>query len=250
MRLAAALMAASIPPTMAACKETDSRSVKADLPAEAAMWNLTVEICRVRGKCDDVASHWSEYFSGALIGISGCDDEKARMFGSWQVDDADSRSFEWSALVPRGAAFASLNGLAAALGCVPPDGTTPLTNTRVAYSLTGLDWAKLEGDDVFVPFDGQAIIDHEVHARATLDARGDASPPRVTISVESADVDRAVHPGLGHGDVLPMGRYAATVVRVIEPQSGVLAPIGWVEINLSEGLAAGGRRIPDAGRDR
>ena len=248
MRLAAALMAASILPTMAACKGADSQRVEAEDPAETVMWDLTMATCTVRGKCDDVGSHWSEYFNGALIGISGCDGRKARMFGSWQVDDADSRSFEWSASVPPGAAFASLNGSAAALGCVPPDGTNPLTHTRVAYSLTGLDWANLEGDDVFVPFDGQAIIDHEVHARATLDARGDASPSRVTISVESAGVARAVHPGLGPGDVLPIGRYATTVVRVIEPRSGFLAPIGWVEIKLSEGLDAGGRRIPDAGR--
>jgi hypothetical protein len=250
MRLAAALMAAFIPPTMAACKGTDSGSVEAGNPAATDMWSLTLAICRKRGSCTNVASHWTEYLRGALVGVSGCDGAKARMFGSWRVDDASSRSFGWSASVPPGAVFASLNGPVAALGCEPPDDRIPLATTRVAYYLTGLDWAELEGDDVFVPFDGQAIIDHEVHARATLDAHGDASPPRVTISVESADVDRAVHPGLGQGDVLPIGRYEATVVRVIEPQSGFLAPIGWVEIKLAEGLDAGGHRIPDAGRDR
>ena len=106
--------------------------------------------------------------------------------------------------------------------------------------------------EVFIPFDGEATIDHDFHAKARLDGRDDVSAARVTISVVGSDSARTEHHGVGSGDTFPWGSYRAFVVRVVEPQDGRLGAIGWIQIKLSPGaLDAGvrGESHRDAGRE-
>jgi hypothetical protein len=195
--------------------------------------DLYLAICTGKRVCDDFDSREPARFFDAFVGITDCVKDAGALFGSWQIEDADSRPFEWKANVRRGGVFPSLGHTATNLGCGFYRPQAPLANGAVALDPDGFAWAKLERDDVFIPLGGEATIRHEFHATASLDQPGDASIPRTTVSVEGSRAARTVYAGLGRGDRFPWGKDGATVVRVVGPQSGVLGAIGWVEIELT-----------------
>jgi hypothetical protein len=140
-----------------------------------------------------------------------------------------------------GGVFPAFNRVGTNLGCFDehPPAHTPDVGVRVDPD--GFSWAKLEGDDVFIPLRGKATLDHVLVAKARLDTGDAALVPRVTVSVEGSGASPLAYPGLGPGDSFPWGGRRAAVVRIVAPEEGLIGAIGWVEIHLSEGTP---RRLP------
>jgi hypothetical protein len=189
-------------------------------------------VCLVRGRCDDAYSNAPLADGVTRTGIKACGDAGQLLFGWWPLDDADTRSFEWTALIPAGGVFPSLGSLAVPVGCAKPRKSYPFAMVTVAFDLTGVDWAKPDGDDVFIPFQGESIVDHEFHATATFEAHEDGARPRARIvagapgGLQTLDAET--------GDPFAWGHHRASVVRIVEPHYDELEPIGWVEVKLSE----------------
>jgi hypothetical protein len=235
IRIAVWVTAAATFATTSACRREGGRNGEArtDASAGGEPVDLYHAICDGKRLCDDFDSLHPERFFDAIVGITDCSNGVGVLFGSWQVEDADSRPFEWKADVRRGGVFPSLGHVATGLGCWFYRPQAPLASVIVALDPEGFGWVKLQGDDVFIPFHGEATIDHDFHATAKVEERGDASTLRVTVSVKGPHDERSVYRGLGAGDVFPWGLDRARVVRVVEPTDGVLGTIGWVEIDLS-----------------
>ncbi len=236
-RITILLVAASTIATMIACRNAHDRNgaARADTSiADGEPVDLYHAVCDGKRYCDDFDSLHPERFFDAIVGITSCQsDGEAALFGSWRVGDAESRPFEWTAHVRRGGVFPSLGYTATSLDCGIYRPQAPLANVIVALDPDGFAWAKLQGDDVFIPLGGEATIDHEFHASALLEQGSDASTARITVSVEGPHDARTVHRGLGRGDRFPWGDDGATVVRLVDRQDGLLGAIGWVEIALS-----------------
>jgi hypothetical protein len=207
-------------------------------------FNVMDAVCLVRGDCSDGYTNSATLFDGFYVGIDKCGEhDDVSLFGWWQVDDAGSRLFEWKAPMHIGAVFPTNGSLATPVQCTPVSHCSPYDMTTVAVRLRGIKAPKLDGDDVFIPFQGHATIDGSFYASATLDERIEADAPHVTILADTFDGEHSLH--AGDGDTFPWGRYLASVVRIVEPRTGVLQPIGWVEIHLSEAKPyAGGTRGP------
>ena len=211
----------------------DHPKVGSGCPAVNSAIDLRKAVCGSRGVCNDIAADEPPRFRGAYIGLDSCRTANgAALFGSWQIDGATPSAFEWKAPVRAGGVFPSRGYLATPVHCAPADRCYPFSTTTVALFLTGFDWVEPDADNVFIPLHGVATIDHAFHASATLDERRDAAAARATILAE--DLHGAETTDASVGDAFPWGRYLASVVRIIEPQDGMLGPVGWVEVRLSE----------------
>jgi hypothetical protein len=175
---------------------------------------------------------------GAQIGVNDClTHQVAVLYGSWSLDDAGSRPFEWEAPVWPGGIFPTLGHVAANFGCGNQHPQEVSPEALVGFDLDGFDWARLQGDDVFIPVDGKATIDHGPKASATFDERAGRASPRATVSIEGPHGSSTIHAGVERGDSFPWGNRRATVVRVVASQGKMLVPIGWIEVALSDGMA-------------
>src|ERR1019366_3023674 len=220
----------------------DEQKVGGGCPLVNSPIDLSEAACDSHDICHYIYGHPPQNIRGATIGLDSCgSSDDATFFGSWQLDDASSRAFKWRGPVRIGGMFPSRGYLASPVQCTPADRCYPYPTTTVAVALTGSDWPKLDDDDVFIPLHGLATIDHAFHASATLDDRGDAAGARATIFAEGVHGAKTTDAGVG--DAFPWGRSLASVVRIVEPQDGVLGPVGWVEIKLSDAK-------PDAGARR
>jgi hypothetical protein len=206
----------------------------------SASYRLSEALCDGKRDCPEIDTERPNPDFGARIGLKDCALHKsAVVFGSWPIEGAASRPFKWQAEVRLDAVFPTRGQVVAYLGCDQehPEVYSPVI--LLARKPDGLDWAKLDGDDVFIPFRGTAAIDHAFYATAVLDAPDGASERRVAISVEEPPLTPpTVHGGLGPGDSFSWGDHRATIVRIIDPRDLALGPIGWVEIKLSKGVVA------------
>jgi hypothetical protein len=218
------------------------RGAEATAPAPTRLPTLSSLVCLIRGACDSAYSNLPLGFKSTYTGVGQCEDiVEPDLFGGWPLDDAGTHLFEWNASILVGGVFPSLGSLAVPIGCAKPRNSYPFAMATIAFDLTGVDWAKPDGDDVFILFQGESTLDHEFHATARFDAREDGAPPRATIVADGARGRETLHAQAG--DAFAWGPYRASVVRIIEPHYDELEPIGWVEIGLSEPK-------PDAGGPR
>jgi hypothetical protein len=220
----------------------DQRKVGGECPEVNSPIDIAKAVCGSRGVCTYMSTHDAIQIRGAYIGLDSCGTaDGAAFFGSWQVDGAPSRAFAWKGPVRTGGVFPSRGYLATPVQCTPANRCYPFATTTVAVALTDFDWVEPDDDNVFIPLHGLATIDQAFHASATLDERRDAAAARATILAEGLLGAQTIDAGVG--DAFPWGRYLASVVRIVEPQDGLLGPVGWVEIRLSEPKPdAGGRR--------
>jgi hypothetical protein len=231
--IAWSLLISSSAVTLPACQRHEDGNVDAGMADQHSL-DLYHAVCNGKRYCDDFDTRWPYRYLGATIGLTGCvGSDTVSLFGSWDVDDAGSRPFEWKATVRRGGVFPSSGFLAASLGCVNYGRKLPFPGVLVAFEPEGFAGANLGGDDVFIPLQGEATIDHGSRAIAMLDDPADASALHVTVSVEDPGAARTEHRGLGPGDRFSWGAYRATIVQVVRPQEGTLGAIGWVEIKPS-----------------
>jgi hypothetical protein len=215
---------------------------KATTPAPTQLPTLSSLVCLVRGACDSAYSNLPLGFKSTYTGVKRCEDiVEPDLFGGWPLDDAGAHSFEWNASMLAGGVFPSLGSLAVPIGCAKPRKSYPFAMATIAFDLTGVDWAKPDGDDVFILFQGESTVDHEYHAKAAFDPGEDGASPRATIVADGPAGPETLH--ARSGDSFAWGHYQAAVVRIIEPHYDVLEPIGWVEIKLSAPK-------PDAGAPR
>jgi hypothetical protein len=238
LRAAVWLIPIGIVTSIAGC---DDRKVGVKCPLVNSVIDLTDVVCGTRAYCTPVTGDTVEEVQGASIGVDHCETDAgpAAFFGGWQVH-GEQPSFEWKGPVRTGGVFPSVGYLATPVQCTPKDRCFPFPSSTVAVSLTGFDWATLQGDDVFIPFGGQATIERGFHATASLDAGADAAAARATIWAEG--LHGAQTTDTAPGDTFGWGRYLASVVRIVQPQDGVLGPVGWVEVRLSEPTGDGGKR--------
>ena len=230
---AALLLFLSTAPLLA-CRSRAS-AIDAGVAVEPVQ-DLAKVVCRDRARCDDFDSRWPYRYRDAFVGISGCvGKETVNLFGSWGEADAEPTFFEWKAPVRVGGVFPSHAFTAASLGCVTNPPNFPFPGVIMAFEPSDFEWAALAHEDVFIPLQGEATLDHEFRATATLDSRGDASALSVSVALGAPDASGIEHHALGVGDRFAWGSHGATVVRVVEPQDGVLGAIGWVEVKLSDG---------------
>jgi hypothetical protein len=238
--LVAAVSSASM--VMTACHAGTERRERAKLSDPARQVDLFVVLCDGGTPCDDFDRKSPTMVDTLHLELADClGSETAALFGSWSVAGADSRLFAWEAEVRYGGVFPAFHHLGANLGCFDEHPPAHSPDVGIRSDPDGFDWAQLEGDDVFIPFRGQATLDHALVARARLDTGDAAAAPRVTVSVEGPDATPVAHPGLGPGDSFSWGGYRAAVVRIIPPQEALVGAIGWVEIRLSGGTP---RRAP------
>jgi len=236
IRLVTVLALTSSLATTMACRGQGDRSADAGTAPPAVQVDLYQTLCDGSRFCDDVDYRHPDLFFGAHVGVTSCaPDQRSVLFGSWSVGDAESRPFEWEAEVRPGGVFPSLGHVGTTLGCGNEHPQAPSPEVEVAMDPAGFAWAKLEGDDVFIPMRGTATIDHEFPARAVIAPADDGSAPRATVSVEGPDASAARHGDLGPGDSFPWGDHRAAVVRIVAPQDTLLGAIGWVEVHLSGG---------------
>jgi hypothetical protein len=199
-------------------------------------------LCDGTRACDELYV-WDQMLEStwSLVGLKDCVPHRsATLFGSWPIGHVRSRRFKWQAEVHENAVFPSLGHLDVDFGCdqMNPHFYSPFVS--IVDAPDNLDWARLEGDDVFIPFDGTAAIDHAFYATAVLDAPDGGGSQRVAISVaEPPLVPPTLQGHLGPGDSFVWGDHRATLIRIVEPQGGDLGVIGWVEIKLSEGAPPG-----------
>jgi hypothetical protein len=196
--------------------------------------------CCGRYACGSVIKGPEEISKGARMGTADClPDQSAIVTGSWSIEDAGSWPFEWRARVRRGGVLPSLSHVMAIIGC--GDYHPGYDSPGFIYALDpdGFDDVRLAGDDVFIPLEGEATLDHESHATATLETIDPEPGTYVRISIEEPDASPLTLASLGRGDRFPWGGRLATVVRVIHPTDDLLGTIGWVEVRLSERGAAG-----------
>jgi hypothetical protein len=93
-----------------------------------------------------------------------------------------------------------------------------------------LAWAALGEGNVIIPLGGDATLDQEFRATATLEPESDAGLASVTVNLTGPSPLPAVHRRLHRGDVFAWGKTQAKIVRIIEPASKL---VGWIEIALS-----------------
>jgi hypothetical protein len=212
----------------------DAGPEPASPPAEDPLFDTT---CESRQYCRDIDVENPDLDFGAEIGLVDCTAYKgASLRGSWPVEGTTAQ-FEWQAEARVNSVFPTLGPMVTYLGCAQRHPEVHSPEVLIARNPDGLDWARLEGDDVFIPLSGSATLDRVFHATAVLDARDGASEPRVTVSIEEPPLARppARHPDLGRGDGFSWGYHRATVIRIVPTQERALGAIGWVEINLSDG---------------
>jgi hypothetical protein len=196
--------------------------------------------CGGRYDCGSVVKGPDEILNGAWMGTADClPDQSAIVTGSWSIEDAGSPPFEWRARVRRGGVLPSLSRVMAIIGCgdYHPGHDSP--GFLYAFDPDGFADVRLEGDDVFIPLEGEAILDHRSHATATLETIDPEPGTYVRISIEEPDASPVTLASLGRGDRFAWGGRLATVVRVVHPTDGLLGTIGWVEIHLSREAVTG-----------
>ncbi len=185
--------------------------------------------------CDDFDRVGPMRYFDASIGIVDClTNDGAALYGSWSLDDADSRSFEWAADVRYGGFFPMLGHIGVDVGCGDEHPQVHSPDVGVAFDPDGFDWARLEAGDVFIPIHGKATLDARFAATASLDDPGVPSSLRITVTTMGPEAPQTSHGGLRPGDTFLWGVARARVVRVVPAQDGLLGPIGWVEIALSD----------------
>jgi hypothetical protein len=225
------MMSASMVVTACHLRDDDRRErVRLDPAYKVDLFKV---LCDGGTYCDDFdRSHPS--MTALHLELADCKEgETAVLFGSWSAADSSSPLFGWEAEVRYGGVFPAFHRVGANLGCFDehPPAHTPDVGVRVDPD--DFDWARLEGDDVFIPFRGKATIDRAFIASAKLDIGPSAAGPRVTVSVEGPDASLGSFPGIGPGDSFSWGSHRAAIVRVVAPQDGLIGAIGWVEIDLS-----------------
>jgi hypothetical protein len=230
---AAALISATM--VVTACHAgDDERRARARLTDPAYQVDLFKVLCDGGTYCDDFdRTHPS--MTALHLELADCmASETAVLFGSWSVG-SDSSRFGWEAEVRYGGVFPTFHRVGTNLGCFDehPPAHTPDVGVRVDPD--GYEWAKLEGDDVFIPFRGKATLDNAFAARVALDVGAPGPVPRVTVSLEGPDASLTSVANLGPGDTFSWGGHRARIVRVVAPQEGLVGAIGWVEIALSGG---------------
>jgi hypothetical protein len=203
--------------------------------------DISDKICVVRGSCDDVYRRFEGFFGGVTVGINDCGTtDGAGFYGSWPLDDAGADVFEWNAPVPVGGVFPSRNDLATPVQCTPADRCYPDAMTTVATHLTGLDPLMPEDDAIFIPVHGEAMIGGRFRARATIADHAGGAPLRATVVAQTRQGIQTFD--VATGDVFVWGPYDASVIRIVEPRTGILEPIGWLEVRLSGTRPTLGRR--------
>jgi hypothetical protein len=218
---------------LTACRtRNDERRQRAPLGDPAYQVDLFKVLCDGGAYCDDFdRTHPS--MTDLHLELADClTGETAVLSGSWPVASPDSVLFAWEAEVRYGGVFPAFHRVGANLGCFDehPPAHTPDVGVRVDPD--GFEWAKLQRDDVFIPFRGRATLDHASSARARLDTGTLGSVPSVTVTVDGPDASLGAFLGLAPGDSFSWGRHRAAIVRVVAPQEELVGTIGWVEIRL------------------
>lgn len=96
-----------------------------------------------------------------------------------------------------------------------------LSGVIAVFEPQGFDWAALADDEVFIPFQGEATLDHSFRATATLDRAADGSATHVNVSLGDLDASHTETPALGAGDRFAWGSHEATVSVSLKDRTGM-----------------------------
>jgi hypothetical protein len=194
--------------------------------------------CNGSVRCETLVSYTRHRLGGADILVTGCQADELRqevMFtASWRVATASRHVFEWDAVVIDNEVFPLHGVVVKLLGChlgKLPSRTGPYADVLV--SPASFAWAAPKADNVFLPIEGQALLDHDFLAFTRLDPSTNGKAPQsVTVLVTPIMADNSdVHPNLREGDTFAWGDLRATIVRIVHNFSPFT---GWVEVSLSD----------------
>jgi hypothetical protein len=231
-----AILLMCIPGVTAAlgCRRSGDRRQDADSTSPSDSIDLVVALCDGASICEDFDRVGPFRFDGASIGIVDClTNGGAALVGSWSLDDAGSHPFEWEADARLGGFFPTRGHVGVEVGCGDEHPQVHSPDVGVALDPDGFAWARLDVGDVFIPIGGKATLDGRFGATASLDNPGVPSP-RITVTTTGPEAPQTSRGGLGPGDTFLWGVARARLVRVVPAREGLLGPIGWVEIALSD----------------
>jgi hypothetical protein len=167
-----------------------------------------------------------------------------RIAASWRVETGAGWDFRATIVIEVGKVFPLRDGMAVLGTCDPMELDPKRGGPSPAGGYLELDppdyfrWAAPAPGDVYIPFGGEAVLDGDQHAIATLEPTEDAGAQdlKVTVVLSAPSRQDEGFSHLGAGDSFPWGRSQAKIVRVIEPVSRA---VGWVEVALSDGRGSG-----------
>jgi hypothetical protein len=194
-------------------------------------------------KCASLLGGSPSIEGNAHVVLTSCDEkpaEEMRFRGSWGRADASAPVFAWSARVHEDEVFPLHGVLAGFIHCddsKEDNGGRPGPLVELELEPAGFAWLAPAPDHVFVPFDGEATLDHDGPATAALDAIPDAAPtPPVTMRVARAGEPPRVYEHLHVGSRFPWAEHPATIVRIVVPRPPIA---GWVEVALPDPADSG-----------
>jgi hypothetical protein len=154
-----------------------------------------------------------------------------------RISSPPGEDFVATILAERGTIFPMPKHLVALGACNPTQTddhgrTFPPVGVLELRAPASFDWAAPKPGNVFIPLQGEAILDHDYHATAILDVLGDAGTSALSATITTTRPKEAddQHPHMRPMDSFRWGNRRATVVRIIEP---IAKAAGWVEIELT-----------------
>jgi hypothetical protein len=198
--------------------------------ADPAPVNFIDEVCDLRAdRCVAtnvyVAADFGAYNEIATV---DCNPTTIWIEGGW-LYGVSPWDFRWQAEIPIGSAFPLLEAMGSIVACTVP-GHASFYHSTLAYDIKGLENFRLAFEDAFIPAGGWAHLAGS-KARAYADF-ADEVPGHATVTLRNLWDDTTIAFRVAPGDQFRWDPLVVTVVRIVEPGHGLLAPIGWVEIRI------------------
>jgi hypothetical protein len=189
--------------------------------------------------CGEVVQYDWAYERGATFEVShGIPNQICWMSGSWPITDSGGPPFEWQAGVPVEGVFPSLHDVFVVSACIDVHPGAHRLDVFYALVTKRYERSRLADGDVFIPFLGQATLDHQFVAMAAFKPAIDGtSAARVAITIQGGEAPQS-YPDLAACERFVWGSHRATVVRLVprrDPGYGVTdGEIGWAEVRLED----------------
>lgn len=200
-------------------------------PSARAFEDADVPVC-VAHTCKSIGGPSGAYITGTTVSVLSFE-SPCRFEASWGIAEAAEDSFRATFDAREGEVFALHGRLVQLYDChgvvIHKDGHASPPGADVFLDPPDQAWAGPAPENVVIPLLGDATLDGDAVAHATLERPDGALPESVTVSVADAMRPPSVHRNLRPLDEFTWGRHRASIVRVVAPDARL---VGWVEARL------------------